>query len=70
MNRYVFLDTNIYDEATFSFENPRMTALSKLIVDYNLSLLMCSVCKGEIKKHINDGKMQKSVPTESQNSRN
>ena len=53
MNKYIFLDTNIYDEACFSFKNPRMNALSKLISDNSLSLLMCSVCKGEVIKHIN-----------------
>lgn len=43
MNQYVFLDTNIYDEASFSFENPRMKALTELINDNSLHLLMRSL---------------------------
>lgn len=49
---YVFLDTNIYIGASFSFGNPHLKKLSELVSDGEINLLSCSTCKGEVEKHI------------------
>ena len=52
MERYIFLDTNIYINARYSFESPHMKKLSELIAQDALVLLCCSICMGEVEKHI------------------
>lgn len=52
MERYIFLDTNIYINARYSFESPHMKKLSELITEDALVLLCCSTCMGEVEKHI------------------
>ncbi len=52
MEKYLFLDANIYIDARYSFENPRMKKLSKYIYREGVNLLECSTLVGEVEKHI------------------
>lgn len=52
MEKFIFLDTNIYINARYSFESPHMKKLSELISKDELILLGCSTCIGEVEKHI------------------
>lgn len=52
MVKYVFLDTNIYISARYSFANPYFKKLSELVAVGNVILLSCSTCTGEVEKHI------------------
>lgn len=54
MIRYIFLDTNIYIDSRYSFENPRMKKLSEYINREHIHLLVCNVLIGEVEKHINN----------------
>lgn len=48
----VFLDTNIYDGANYSFHNAMFSLLRKMTEDGALQLKINSVVEGEVKKHI------------------
>jgi hypothetical protein len=50
----VFLDSNIYDAANYSFGNPQFSKLSELIYQDHVTLLINSVVEGEVKKHIKE----------------
>ncbi len=50
----VFLDSNIYDAANYSFGNPQFSKLSELIAQDHVTLLINSVVEGEVKKHIKE----------------
>ena len=50
----VFLDSNIYDVANYSFGNPQFSKLSELIYQDHVTLLINSVVEGEVKKHIKE----------------
>lgn len=52
MTYYVFLDTNIYEESNFSFENRKFTKLKELIKSKRVVLLYNEVIYGELKTHI------------------
>lgn len=49
----VFLDTNIYDGANYSFRNALFTALKNRAQAGNLELHINSVVEGEVRQHIN-----------------
>ena len=48
----VFLDTNIYDGANYSFHNAMFSTLRKMAESGDLQLKINSVVEGEVKKHI------------------
>lgn len=48
----VFLDTNIYDGANYSFHNAMFSTLRKMAENGELQLKINSVVEGEVKKHI------------------
>ena len=52
MERYIFLDTNIYINAGYSFGRMHMKKFSELVSNDGLVLLACSTCIGEVEKHI------------------
>lgn len=52
MERYIFLDTNIYINAGYSFGSMHMKKFSELVSNDGLVLLACSTCIGEVEKHI------------------
>ena len=52
MERYIFLDTNIYINAGYSFGSMHMKKFSELLFNDGLVLLACSTCIGEVEKHI------------------
>lgn len=52
MERYIFLDTNIYINAGYSFGSMHMKKFSELVSNEGLVLLVCSTCIGEVEKHI------------------
>jgi len=52
MEKYVFLDANVYIGANYSFGNHYFNKLSELISNDELVLLGCSICFGEVEKHI------------------
>lgn len=52
MERYIFLDTNIYINAGYSFGSMHMKKFSELVSNDGLVLLTCSICIGEVEKHI------------------
>lgn len=52
MEKYVFLDANVYIGANYSFNNRYFNKLSELISNDELVLLGCSICFGEVEKHI------------------
>lgn len=49
---YVFLDTNIYEESNFSFENGKFTKLNELVKAGNVILLYNEVIYREVRQHI------------------
>lgn len=49
----VFLDTNIYDGANYSFKNALFTVLKNRAQAGNLELQINSVVEGEVRQHIN-----------------
>lgn len=49
---YVFLDTNIYEESNFSFENAKFTKLKELVKEEKVVLLYNEVIYGEVRQHI------------------
>ena len=50
----VLIDTNIYDGANYSFENPRFSTLRRYADNGYLSLLTNSIIQGEVEKHIQE----------------
>lgn len=48
----IFLDTNIYVDSRYSFQNPRMKKLTEYITCNDISILQCSMLIGEVEKHI------------------
>lgn len=48
----VFLDTNIYDGANYSFHNAMFSTLRKMAESGDLQLKINSVVEGEVKKYI------------------
>ena len=52
MERYIFLDTNIYINAGYSLGSMHMKKFSELVSNDGLVLLACSTCIGEVEKHI------------------
>lgn len=48
----VFLDTNIYDGANYSFHNAMFSTLRKMAENGDLQLKINSVVEGEVKKHM------------------
>lgn len=53
MKKYaLFLDTNIYDAANYSFGNPQFDKVKQLTDDGNVLLLINSVIEGEVNSHI------------------
>lgn len=52
MERYIFLDTNIYINVGYSFGSMHMKKFSELVSNDGLVLLACSTCIGEVEKHI------------------
>lgn len=52
MHYKVFLDTNIYDGANYSFRNSLFSQLKDYAKSGNLELQINSVVKGEVQKHI------------------
>lgn len=49
---YVFLDTNIYEESNFSFENGKFTKLKEMTETGKVVLLYNEVIYREVKQHI------------------
>lgn len=62
----VFIDTNIYDGANFSFGNPDFSTLKKLISQGHVILLMNSVIEGEIRSHI-EVRIKKAIKVVNEN---
>lgn len=56
----VFLDTNVYDAANYSFHNAQFSRLSSLAAMGQLCVVINSVIEGEVRSHIND-RIKKSV---------
>lgn len=54
MAYYVFLDTNIYEESNFSFQNGKFTKLKELIESESVILLYNEVVYREVRQHIED----------------
>lgn len=55
MKKYkVILDTNIYDASNYSFDSPQFSLLKKYAIKGRISLLINSVIRGEVEKHIHD----------------
>ncbi len=50
----VFLDSNIYDAANYSFGNPQFSKLKELIEQNYVVLIYNSVVEGEVKRHIKE----------------
>ena len=50
----VFLDSNIYDAANYSFGNSQFSKLCELTDQDHITLLINSVVEGEVKKHIKE----------------
>ena len=51
---YVFLDTNIYEESNFSFENGKFTKLKELTKAGKVILLYNEVIYREVRQHVED----------------
>lgn len=56
----VFLDSNIYDAANYSFGNPQFSKLKELTEQNYVVLIYNSVVEGEVKKHIKE-RIKKAV---------
>ena len=56
----VFLDTNIYDAANYSFRNASFSRLRSLAEAGHLQLIMNSVIEGEVRSHISE-RVKKAV---------
>lgn len=54
MRYKVFLDSNVYDGANYSFRNALFTALKNRAQAGNLELQINSVVEGEVRQHINN----------------
>ena len=54
MAYYVFLDTNIYEESNFSFQNGKFTKLKELVESENVILLYNEVVYREVRQHIEE----------------
>lgn len=52
MEKYIFLDTNIYINVGYVFNDSHMKKFSELLLSDGLVLLACSTCIGEVEKHI------------------
>ena len=52
MHYKVFIDTNIYDGANYSFQNAAFSAIRSRVKNKELELHINSVVEGEVKKHI------------------
>lgn len=52
MHYKVFIDTNIYDGANYSFQNAAFSAIRSRGKNKELELHINSVVEGEVKKHI------------------
>lgn len=52
MAYYVFLDTNIYEESNFSFQNGKFTKLKEMTESGKVVLLYNEVIYREVKQHI------------------
>lgn len=52
MEKYIFLDSNIYISAGYSFGGPHMKKFSEFVSNDGLILLQCSACIGEVENHI------------------
>jgi len=60
MKYRVFLDTNIYDAANYSFRNAQFTRLVSLSKAGQLCVVINSVIEGEVRSHINE-RIRKAV---------
>ena len=58
----VFLDTNIYDKANYSFRNAQVSRLVDLASEKRLQLVINSVVEGEVREHIKD-RVKQAVAT-------
>ncbi len=54
MAYYVFLDTNIYEESNFSFQNGKFTKLKELTESESVILLYNEVVYREVRQYIEE----------------